>query len=288
MKLINHILTWWGKIFNKRRFSIQNAKNNIEEWYIYISIANIYTACISFVLLLFIIIISLVAYTPILDQLPGYRTNATRLHDNLTQEIIRLDSMERVVGDMRNYNVNIALILEGQRPIARTISDSDNGRVDKFLVIPNQRDSTLRAQMESLGQYKINNKALKSTSDIRKEMELALPAHGIVTEHFNIKDNLLGISVTTAPLSRISAVDNGTVVMSTWSPDNNYIIQIQHSNNRISTYKNLSQVVVSAGMLITKGELIGYSQERGENIKPFIFELWDSGKPIDPEQYIIF
>ncbi len=50
---------------------------------------------LAFVLLLFILILSLVAYTPVLEFLPGYRTEANRSREMLLQNIMRLDSIER-------------------------------------------------------------------------------------------------------------------------------------------------------------------------------------------------
>ena len=70
----------------------------------------------AFVLLLFILTLSLVAYSPVLEFLPGYRTEADRSRESLLQNIIRLDSMERMMNDMMTYNRNIALIMEGLHP----------------------------------------------------------------------------------------------------------------------------------------------------------------------------
>ena len=64
---------------------------------------------------------------------------------------------------------------------------------------------------------------------------------------------------------------------------------LQHAGNLISIYKNLSQSLVSVGQTIRSGELIGYNAEaeNGE-VKLFEFELWNNGKPVDPEGYIVF
>ena len=95
--------------------------------------------------------------------------------------------------------------------------------------------------------------------------------------------------VAAAAADRIAAVDNGTVVQSSWSPDNGCTIVIQHARNLISIYKNLSQSLVAIGQTIRSGELIGYNAEaeNGE-VKLFEFELWNNGKPVDPEEYIVF
>ena len=100
----------------QRRFNMLNATDNSEEWHIHLSPASIFAGAVAVVLTLFILILSLVAYSPILEFLPGYRTEADRSRENLIQNIIRLDSMERMMNDMLTYNENIGLIMEGKTP----------------------------------------------------------------------------------------------------------------------------------------------------------------------------
>ena len=78
-------------------------------------------------------------------------------------------------------------------------------------------------------------------------------------------------------------------MQSLWAPETGYTVVLQHAGNLISIYKNLSQSLVSVGQTIRSGELIGYNAEaeNGE-VKLFEFELWNNGKPVDPEGYIVF
>ena len=118
-----------------------NATDNVEEWYTHISPAGLLAAFLAFALLLFILILSIVAYTPVLELLPGYRVEAARSRENLMQSVIRLDSMERMMNDMITYNNNIALIMEGKTPVARVLANSDSTRATKVLVMPSPEDS---------------------------------------------------------------------------------------------------------------------------------------------------
>ncbi|MFR9130066.1 MAG: peptidoglycan DD-metalloendopeptidase family protein [Alistipes putredinis] len=81
------------------------------------------------------------------------------------------------------------------------------------------------------------------------------------------------------------------VVMNLWTPETGYLIEIQHSNNLISIYKNLSKSLVAKGQRIKRGGVIGSNTEvlaDGGDAKIFEFELWSNGKPVDPESYIVF
>lgn len=289
MKFLKRIRVWWRGLFRKRRFNMLNATDNSEEWHIHLSPASIFAGLVAFVLLLFIITLSLVAYSPVLEFLPGYRTEADRSRESLLQNIIRLDSMERVMNDMMTYNRNIALILEGRTPVARTLATSDSSRISKVLVMPSPEDSLLRAQMEGDGEYAIAPRSEGSRRKVRESIELVTPVEGIITGKFDIRQGNFGVKIAAAAGDRIAAIDNGTVVQSQWAPETGYTVVLQHAGNLISVYKNLSQSLVSTGQTIRAGELIGYNAEAGDGeAKLFEFELWNNGKPVDPEGYIVF
>lgn len=284
-----NITNGWRDLFRKRRFNMINAIDDKEEWHIHISPASIFAGFTGFLLLLFIIVLSLVAYTPVMEFLPGYRTEADRARDNLAHSIIRLDSIERVMKDMMTYNENISLIMEGKSPVARTIESSDNERKSKAAVAPSPEDSLLRRQMEGDGIYSLSSRPT-AADKLRKSLELLPPAEGIITDRFDIKAGRFSMTMATTEADRITAIAQGTVILSLWSPQTGHIIEIQHADNTLSVYKNLSQSLVEKGQLLKAGDLIGYSAEHKDTAHKqlFEFELWNNGKPVDPEEYIIF
>ena len=290
MKLLEKTAHWWRELFRRRRLSLRNAIDEQEEWYMHISPAGVASAFVALLLVLFILILVLAAYTPVLEFLPGYRTEAARSRENMIANIMRLDSMERMMNDMMTYNENIAQILEGRTPVSRTISNADSTRTGKVLVVPSAEDSLLRAQMEGDGPYALAGRS-GSRRQVREAIELVTPAEGIITERFDIGENRFGVRIAAAPGDRITAIDNGTVLQSLWTPENGYIILLQHAGNLVSVYKNLSRSLVATGQAVRGGEQIGYSTEAdvaNEEQKLFEFELWNNGKPVDPEGYIVF
>lgn len=289
MKFLKRIRAWWRGLFRKRRFSMLNATDNSEEWHIHLSPASVFAGLVAFVLLLFILTLSLVAYSPVLEFLPGYRTEADKSRESLIQNIIRLDSMERMMNDMMTYNENIAMILEGNTPVARSLPASDSTRASKVLVMPSAEDSLLRAQMEGDGPYSLAGNAGASRRQIRESIELMKPVEGIITEHFDIGQSRFGVKIAAAATDRIAAVDGGTVVQSIWTPERGYTVTMQHAGGMLSIYRCLSQSLVVPGQKLRAGELIGYNAEAEHGEVPmFEFELWNNGKPVDPESYIVF
>lgn len=289
MNIFKKIAAFWHYFFRKRRIAWINVQNEHEEWHLHLSPAGTIAAFVAFVLLIFIIVLTLVAYTPVLEFLPGYRTEANRSRESLVQNIIRLDSMERVMNEMITYNQNIAMIMEGKSPVVQTIISSDSTRSSRILVMPSVEDSLLRAQMEGDGIYSLGSSIAASRRAMREAIELVSPVEGTIIERFSIDEGRFGVRIETASADRVTAIDAGTVIGSLWSPEQGQQLIIQHRNNLVALYRNLSQPLVSVGQAVRAGELIGYTATNEANEKrPFEFELWSNGKAVDPEGYIIF
>lgn len=289
MKIWKKTADLWRNFFRRRRFVMQHATDNTEEWHIHLSPAGIVAGSVSLLLMLFILVLSLTAYTPVLELLPGYRTEANRSRESLAQNIIRIDSMERMLNDMLTYNRNIAMIMAGKSPVARTIVSADSSRTSTILVMPSAEDSLLRAQMEGEGPYSLSGTATARAAQLREQIELTTPVEGLVAETFNIEEGRFGIRLSVAADDRVTAIDNGTVIASLWSPDGGNQLVVQHRNNLIAIYKNLSQPLVTTGQAVRTGELIGHtaSAEAGQKAL-FELELWNNGRAVDPEGYIVF
>ena len=290
MKLFTRIADLWRSLLRKRRLTMMNVSDGSEEWHLLLSPAGMLAASVSFLIVLFILILSLVAYSPVLEMLPGFRSEADRSRESLMQNIIRLDSMERVMAQMMTYNENIAMIMEGKTPVARTVQHSDSTRQSKILTMPSVEDSLLRAEMEGEGPYNLQHDAARRA--VREAIELIAPVEGIITEHFSIEEGRFGTAILTNNSDRVTAIDEGTVIASVWSPDAGQQLMIQHRNNLIAIYKNLSEPVVAVGQSVRTGELVGHlaseQSNKEEELKPFILEIWNAGKPVDPEAYIVF
>lgn len=288
MKFLKTIRAWWRGLFRKRRFNMLNATDNTEEWHMHLSPASILAGLVAFMLMLFILTLSLVAYSPILEFLPGYRTEADRSRESLVQNIIRLDSMERMMNDMLTYNENIALIMEGRTPVARVLASSDSSRISK--VLGDALARRLAPAGPDGGRRRIRHRRTgRLAAQGARGHRAGDAVEGIITGKFDIRQGNFGVKIAATAADRITAIDNGTVVQSLWTPETGYIVVLQHAGNLISVYKNLSQSLVTTGQTIRSGELIGYNAEvQDGEVRLFEFELWNNGKPVDPEGYIVF
>lgn len=288
MNFFRKIASWWHEAGRKRRLVAQDASSGEEEWYMHLSPAGLFSGFCALLLLLFVLILILVAYTPVLEFLPGYRTEATRSRESLVANIMRLDSMERIINNMLTYNENISLVLDGRSPVVPSRLENDTLKLDKSLVPTNAADSALRAQMEGEGPYSLGGSAASRRS-VREAVEMITPVEGIITRRFDAKQQIWGVRLATDPEAEVAAVEGGTVLQSIWTPDAGHVITIQHNANLVSIYRNLTRSNVTPGERVKAGELIGVTGDNNrEGLKPFEFELWNGGKAVDPEAYIIF
>jgi hypothetical protein len=288
MKQEKQKITGW---FRKKRITMSDPILREEEWAVHISPMGLLGAVISFLLLLFAVVLVLVAYTPVLDIFPGYRTAAEKQHDDLVQNMMRIDSLERKMSDMLTYNENIAMILEGRTPVVRTpLNEGDTTKLDKTLVPPSQFDSLLRAEMEGDGDYSLA-RTLRSREQGDGKLFFAAPVEGIITRHFSRDDNYLGVGIQAAPNAPVTSIDDGTVIDVVTGGERGALVTIQHFNGFVSIYRNLAQVLVSKGQVLKSRQVIGYNAmaDAGKKDNPLVeMEIWNDGKAVDPEIYIVF
>lgn len=292
MELKKNLAYFARHVREKHRLSVRNQHTDSEVWYMYISPMSLLVSFFALVLTLFVVITLAVAYTPILDLIPGYPGNKSRIM--LVNSIIRLDSLEQELNNMQVYSENIALIMAGKNPVTRNgvaVTDSlTKLRVEGVARLP--EDSLLRLQMESLGgPYSLNDPDA-ARKNLRAALELFPPVKGVVTQKFNPLQGNYGVRLATTINQPVMSVLDGTVVSSSWSPGNGYVVYIQHADNLLSVYRNNVSVLKKEGARVRSGEVIGYTgtaAEPGATPKNlFEFELWHNGTPVDPQGYIVF
>lgn len=286
MVLLKNIAALWHNRARRHRLSLTNTSNNEEMWYTHISPRNIVMAGIGVAILSFIIVLAIVAYSPILEFLPGYRSDALKARESIVKSFVKIDSLEQVIDKMSLYTDNVALIMEGKVPTILDNMELDSLALSKSILLPNSADSILRAQMEGKGRYNI------AASGYTAATAMVTPVDGIVSRHFNISEHRYGVEVVVSAYGRVMATQAGVVAFVEWTPEKGNIVGVMHAHNTLSIYRNVESVVVNSGATVRAGEVIGYNgeEQREEQATSRVigFELWREGRPVDPEEYIIF
>ncbi len=243
------------------------------------------TVIIAFIIL----IISLIAFTPLREYIPGYAdVNMRRQLIYLTS---KLDSIEQDMESKNIYIQNLNDVISG-----KTIPDPEAMKKDSTLKYneidapPSKEDSALRAEIEAADKYSLSTGENTEVKNGISSFIFFTPVKGLVTSSFNFKEEHLGVDVAAPENSSIKATLDGTIIYSGWTADGGYLIQIQHSHNLVSVYKHNSALMKKTGQFVKAGEVIAIIGNSGElTTGPHLhFELWYNGNAVNPQEYMVF
>lgn len=280
----------WSRLTEKQQLIMRDKESGGEQWRLNISLLAFWGSIVSFIIIVFATLLLLMAYTSLLDTLPGYRTKAERLNDELTESIMRLDAMERNISDILAYNEAVAQIMGGSTPTLHSTVMTDTIRYDKSRILPTRADSLLRDALErTTGEYSLSN-----TKPLKAEAAMfSTPLRGSITRQFDAPESSYDLAIISIDGDdSVMAVENGTVISIDDIVEGKYCVMIQHTGGYISVYKGLGEILVRKGQTVQSGSVIG--RLRGANSNgtesngELIFELWRDGTAVDPERYILF
>lgn len=280
----------WSRLTEKQQLIMRDKESGGEQWRLNISPLAFWGSIVAFIVIVFATLLLLMAYTSLLDTLPGYRTKAERLNDELTESIMRLDAMERNISDILAYNEAVAQIMGGSTPTLHSTVMTDTIRYDKSRILPTRADSLLRDALErTTGEYSLSN-----TKPLKAEAAMfSTPLRGSITRQFDAPESSYDLAIISIDGDdSVMAVENGTVISIDDIVEGKYCVMIQHTGGYISVYKGLGEILVRKGQTVQSGSVIG--RLRGANSNgtesngELIFELWRDGTAVDPERYILF
>lgn len=278
---------FWEKFRHKYRLSIYRDETFEELLNLKLTKLNVMALAGSSIFVFLIIVISIIAYTPVRELIPGYPDENTVR--NIYLNNYRLDSLEIELAKRDAYFENIRRIISGERAdeLTRT-SDTSDSRPAKSYRRASQ-DSVLRRMVEN-DQFGL---AITEQRNVRPAFFNVLffpPVKGIITNPFNSAKQHYGIDVVASTDEVVKSTLPGTVTMSGWTIETGNVIQVQHADNIISIYKHNAELLKHMGDHVKAGEPIAIIGNSGElTTGPHLhFELWYNGTPLDPQDYISF
>ncbi len=278
------------KLRAKYVLSIMDDKNFAPKFSLRLSILNVFTLVAALAIVLIFIVYLVIAYTPLKEYIiPNYPVMEER--EKIVQNAQFVDSIEY---QMRLYSQKMQIlqtILNGDDP-------SEYENIDSIVVATTEKyanlnfdlspaDSMLRMEIQENEALNVNFRA--NTAGIRIEnLFFYPPVNGVISSNFSSGHN--GTDVVAAENSIIHSVLDGTVILDTWTVETGYTIIIQHSNDFISVYKHNSKLLKKTGDHVVAGEGIALLGNTGDlTLGPHLhFELWQEGKPVNSENYIVF
>jgi murein DD-endopeptidase MepM/ murein hydrolase activator NlpD len=288
MKLqFNKLSPFIDKMRFKYRVSILNENTLEESWHIRLSRFSVFMWGSTFIVLTFILLTILIFTTPIKHYLPGYGETGNRA--NIIQESMRADSMLKQIDLQRGYLGLVKEIIDGKlKPDSIAALDKVKLKEKaKVFIEKSEKEKEFTAKYEEDEKF---NLASIETKPNENMYVFFRPTSGVISSSFDLAENQFGIYLITSPNETVLSVLGGTVVYAAFTFDFGWVIQVQHENNYLSIYKNNTRLLAKVGDTVKGGQSIALTgSSNGKKAgNQFYFELWKQGKPINPEEVIIF
>jgi len=275
----------------KYRLVIMNEETFKERASVLLTPLNVIVFGGSLAIFLIVLVTYIIAFTPLREYIPGYADTNLRLQ--VYENTLRTDSLERELAMKDLYLKNINMIIAGETPDQETHEPDTSTDYASIEFKQSEQDSMLRAMVEQEERFNIQNISFGATRSMEtniRDLFFFAPIKGDITAGFDSKEKHYAVDVVAKENEPIKACLDGTVIFSSWTYDSGHVIAIQHSSNLTSFYKHCSVLLKKTGETIKAGEVVAVVGNSGElTTGPHLhFELWFGGRPVDPEEYIVF
>lgn len=281
-----HKKAFWKNIRFKYKLTIIN-ENTLEEVVgLYVSKLNGISVLLTALTFVFVVAALIIAFTPLRNYLPGYMNSEVRAQ--MVENALQVDSLQTLVDRQNMFIMNIQDIFRGKIQVdtVQSIDSLTTIRQDS-LMERTHREDRFRKQYEETEKYNLTS---ISSQPETSGLIFYRPARGIISSPFDAKRKHYGIELAANPGESIVATLDGTVILSTYTAETGYVIELQHNQNFISVYKHCGSLLKHEGDEVKGGEVIALMGNAGQsNTGTHLhFELWQKGRPVNPEHYIIF
>jgi murein DD-endopeptidase MepM/ murein hydrolase activator NlpD len=254
---------------------------------------NVYMAGSSLIVMFFIVIMSLIVFTPLKYYIPGYGdVNTRRTIVSLNNDI---DSLGRALDARDNFINSVKAMISDGLEHDQTVAQADKkSSTDSSKTLMNPSDiPTISKELSSIIESNNENKTVGQLSPQKSQISSYSFVHPLtklarVTDGFAPEKGHYGIDLADVVNTPVKAILSGTVVVAGWSHETGWTIGIQHKNNFISFYKHNSNLLKKVGNFVKSGEVIAIIGQTGEqSTGPHLhLELWQDGTPTDPKKYV--
>ncbi len=275
------------KIRFQYRVSVLNENALEESWHIRLSRLSVLIYGSALVLVTFVLLTILIFTTPIRFYLPGYGDSGNR--GRIISQSMYTDSLLNKIELQSGYLAMLKDIISGEIKVDSIVSFDSVQMVNtaKEYLDKSKKEKEFVEKFEREEKYNLTTIDSKSNENMYVFFR---PTKGVISSTYSLSEKQYGISIITSPNETVLSVLAGTVVYAAFTFDFGWVIQVQHENNYLSIYKNNTQLLKKVGDNVKAGEGIAITggNNRDKSGVQFYFELWKQGKPVNPEDVIIF
>ena len=283
----NNNLSFWKRVRFKYKLSFINENTLEEVWSFRLSLFSAFVTLTVYAISLITITALIIIMTPIRNYLPGYLDVEVR--KEIMENALRADSLERMIQIQDLYLRNVTQIMSGEIELDSIRRIDSLAQTDVDYQIP--RSEAEQAYVKDFEQdEKYNLTVLDVNASHSNTFFFYKPVNGMVSSRYQSDIRHFGIDIAAKPNESVLATLDGTVVYAGYDPNEGNVIQLQHKNGFISIYKHNETLLKEPGQSVVAGEAIALVGNSGVlSTGPHLhFELWLEGKPVNPEDYIVF
>lgn len=257
-----------------------DSKTLERKWHIELTRTGVFvTFGVSFLLLLALLSV-LIIFTPIRRLLPG---NDERVREQLVVESQRVDSLLTEVQLHQQYMDMLKQVIAGEIAPDTLAFDSVQQTTMRQQLIEAKNAATEEFVLQYEQKERDNRFSLFEVQQQSPVITFFRPVRGVVVNPFSPTNGQWGVDVGVAADEIVTAVLGGQVVYLVQETNKTYTLMLLHEGY-LSVYKNLGRVLRTVGSPVEAGESLAVVAAE----RPLHFELWQSGKAVDPEEVIAF
>lgn len=280
-------LSFWKRIRFKYKLSFINENTLEEVWSFRLSQLSVFISLGVFAFSLVAFTALIIIMTPIRNYLPGYLDVEVR--KEIVQNALRADSLERMIEIQNLYLKNVTGIISGTIELDSIREIESLARVDADFEIP--RSPEEEEYVKNFEQEEKYNLTVLNTNPLPMDgLFFYKPVNGVISSHYQADIHHFGVDIAAASKESVLATLDGTVMYAGYDPNQGNVIQLQHKNGFVSVYKHNELLLKEPGEQVVAGEAIALVGNTGKlSTGPHLhFELWYNGKPVNPEDFIVF
>ena len=248
-----------------------------------------------------LVVIVLLAFTPLRTQIPGYGTE--QIEESAQLNAMRVQSLQDSLAAQRDYVDRLRRLITGR---VDSMAPSGSGPPSQSPTAPersrrNREPSRTGERSSSGSAHEQPAIALSAFSASGRGSEgprgplsgLSFPvappvANGFPTRDFDAQTSHYGIDVAVSEGEFIRAVGDGYVVWADWTQDGGHTVAVQHADGYLTIYKHNKRLLKQLGDRVRAQEPLAVSGNTGAiTTGPHLhFELWRNGLAQDPRSYV--
>ncbi|MFT5512757.1 MAG: hypothetical protein ACI8SE_001155 [Bacteroidia bacterium] len=274
------------KLRNRYRLIIRNDVNLEERISMVLTPLNVVLLLSGLLVVFTAIAIFLLPITPLRYLMPGGGEINPRDFSAMKH---RLDSIERTMElrDQRDSNLYRILIGMDSATSFYDIQHEPEPYLPQWSFFSTASASATQVVKGATTQ---TDSQSKIPEPLKRVYSFYTPLKGVITDTFNVQNKHTAIDIASYPNAAVKATLDGTVVLSSWTPETGHVMLLQHTDNFISVYKHNAVLLKKQGTRVRVGEVIALMGNSGELTSgPHLhFELWHNGQAVNPIDYIKF